>query len=78
MVSCRVVGVCLALLLAAATAAPNATGLPNGYLHGCLNQSKGLPFCNPSLPIADRVKDLVGRMTLDEKLALLGPPVVVT
>jgi beta-glucosidase len=28
-----------------------------------------LPYKNPKLPIDDRVKDLVGRMTLDEKVA---------
>jgi len=30
------------------------------------------PYRDPSLPVAERVADLVGRMTLDEKLAQLG------
>ncbi|MFI6476758.1 glycoside hydrolase family 3 C-terminal domain-containing protein [Nonomuraea sp. NPDC050663] len=31
----------------------------------------GLPFQDPSKPVAERVDDLLGRLTLDEKLALL-------
>ena len=47
---------------------------PNGYVWGCLpgNVSAGLPFCNSSLPVAARVYDLVSRLTLKEKLGLLG------
>ena len=46
--------------------------VPNGY--ACQpNQvrSIGLPFCNVTLPRTTRVKDLVGRLTLQEKLSLL-------
>lgn len=32
---------------------------------------KGLPFCKINLPIADRVRDLLARLTLKEKLGLL-------
>src|ERR1700754_398237 len=36
----------------------------------CIAQSGGtLPYQNPSLPMEKRAKDLVGRMTLDEKAA---------
>ena len=34
-----------------------------------LHAQAGFPFEDPSLPIARRVSDLVGRMTLDEKIA---------
>ncbi|KAK9067722.1 hypothetical protein SSX86_011833 [Deinandra increscens subsp. villosa] len=32
---------------------------------------KGLPFCNVRLPVAERVRDLLGRLTFKEKLGLL-------
>ncbi|KAF0916926.1 hypothetical protein E2562_015100 [Oryza meyeriana var. granulata] len=32
----------------------------------------GFPYCDTSLPYADRVRDLVGRMTLEEKVSNLG------
>lgn len=31
----------------------------------------GLPFCNSALPLSDRVADLIGRLTLEEKAAML-------
>ena len=31
-----------------------------------------LPFCDPKLPIMDRVEDAIGRMTLPEKISNLG------
>lgn len=34
--------------------------------------NKDLGFCQVSLPIADRVRDLIGRLTLQEKINLLG------
>ena len=43
--------------------------------HGQACQSAAtqiLPFCNPSLSIADRVFDLVGRLNLTEKYFLMG------
>jgi beta-glucosidase len=33
----------------------------------CAQQAPSFPFQNPSLPISERVDDLVGRMTLEEK-----------
>lgn len=33
--------------------------------------TRGLPFCRTSLPIQERVKDLIGRLTLQEKVRLL-------
>ncbi|XP_031288053.1 probable beta-D-xylosidase 2 [Pistacia vera] len=33
--------------------------------------TKALPFCQVSLPIRERVKDLIGRLTLKEKVGLL-------
>lgn len=35
-------------------------------------KTKGLPFCLASLKVEDRVKDLIGRLTLQEKVKLLG------
>lgn len=34
--------------------------------------TKNLAFCRASLPIAERVRDLIGRLTLQEKVKLLG------
>lgn len=36
-------------------------------------QMSSFAFCDSSLPYAARVKDLVGRMTLEEKVKQLGP-----
>ncbi|KAE9618827.1 hypothetical protein Lal_00047661 [Lupinus albus] len=33
--------------------------------------TKNLPFCRATLPITERVKDLIGRLTLEEKVSLL-------
>ncbi|PNX80089.1 putative beta-D-xylosidase 7-like protein [Trifolium pratense] len=40
--------------------------------------TRSYPFCNPKLPILQRTRDLVSRLTLDEKLAQLvnsAPPI---
>ncbi|KAF8394645.1 hypothetical protein HHK36_020861 [Tetracentron sinense] len=34
-------------------------------------QTRNLPFCRASLPIPDRVRDFIGRLTLQEKIRLL-------
>lgn len=34
--------------------------------------TKNFPFCQTNLAIGDRVRDLVGRLTLQEKVKLLG------
>jgi beta-glucosidase len=35
-------------------------------------QSQSLPFRNPALPASERVNDLLSRLTLEEKISLLG------
>jgi hypothetical protein len=41
--------------------------------HGCLDPGqRGLPYCNPTLPIPARVQDLIGRLTTREKVGLSG------
>lgn len=40
--------------------------------------TKSYPFCKPTLPINQRVQDLISRLTLDEKISQLGntaPPI---
>lgn len=37
----------------------------------CVGDARGFPFCSRSLPISERVKDLIGRLTLAEKIRLL-------
>ncbi|KAI8522612.1 hypothetical protein RHMOL_Rhmol13G0009500 [Rhododendron molle] len=34
--------------------------------------TKDFPFCRVSLPVAERVRDFIGRLTLEEKIKLLG------
>jgi beta-glucosidase-like glycosyl hydrolase len=45
----------------------NAAGNPNDNIYNC-GGGKPYPFCNYSLPIHDRVKDLVSRLTSQEKI----------
>jgi hypothetical protein len=46
-------------------------GVPFGV--GCLDASvRSLPFCDPTLPLAARVADLVGRLTLEEATLMTG------
>ena len=54
---------------------PPLLPFPNAYFWGCLpgNVSATLPFCNHALSTPARVADLVGRLSLEEKLGLLGP-----
>jgi beta-D-xylosidase 4 len=41
--------------------------------HGCLDRAvRGLPFCDAARPVAERVADLLSRMTLAEKIGLTG------
>ncbi|XP_058076928.1 probable beta-D-xylosidase 2 [Magnolia sinica] len=37
----------------------------------CGGEERSLPFCSTSLPISERVKDLIGRLTLPEKIRML-------
>ena len=49
----------------------DAGGVPTS--HGCIDRAvRGLPFCDPTLSLAERVADLVSRLTLDEKIGLTG------
>ena len=50
------------------------TAVPNGHATGCLpgNVSHSLPFCDPSLSVKARIKDLVARLTVDEKIGLMS------
>jgi len=46
---------------------------PPPFAHACIgNASAGMPFCNMTLGVEARLDDLIGRLTLDEKLGLLG------
>ena len=41
----------------------------------CVDKTiEGLPYLDSSLPIAERVNDLIGRMTLEEKVGLMNHP----
>eukprot|EP00697_Spironema_sp_BW2_P017465 gnl/Spiro4/9155_TR4822_c0_g1_i1.p1 gnl/Spiro4/9155_TR4822_c0_g1~~gnl/Spiro4/9155_TR4822_c0_g1_i1.p1 ORF type:complete len:824 (-),score=178.02 gnl/Spiro4/9155_TR4822_c0_g1_i1:109-2538(-) len=59
---------------------PSDSQTPNYYVWGCLpgNISSGFRFCDSNLTIGERVSDLIQRMTLLEKLAILGPDSVHT
>ena len=53
-----------------------ATSKPTGPSYfACAPHSAGasLPFCNTSLSIDERVDDFIGRLSLEEKVALIGP-----
>jgi hypothetical protein len=47
-------------------------GAPNGHACDPGHSSSALPFCNASLSIGARVADLVGRMTVEEKVHLIA------
>jgi xylan 1,4-beta-xylosidase len=60
-----------AAALTALAAATAPTGLPSGY--ACADAAvKGLPFCDPALPVPARVADLLARLNVTDKFALLG------
>ncbi|MFG2328093.1 glycoside hydrolase family 3 protein [Streptomyces sp. NPDC048604] len=55
-----------------ATTRPRTLTAPDGTVFRDLNGNGTMePYENPSLPVAERVADLVGRMTLEEKAGLL-------
>ncbi len=59
---------CVALLLAlAAMAACSPTPSAPPGTQAATENPTSLPFHNPSLPLADRVHDVISRLTLDEK-----------
>ncbi len=40
----------------------------------CLTpKSQAMAYCNPNLPIEDRINDLLDRLSLDEMIALIAP-----
>src|SRR5665811_1493757 len=41
------------------------------FLGAAQSQQSNPPYKNPTLPVDERVKDLLGRMTLEEKVAQL-------
>ena len=48
------------------------TPVPNG--HGCTTPaSQKMPYCNPETGIEERINDLVSRLTLEEKIAMISP-----
>jgi beta-glucosidase len=55
----------------AQTAAPGANQPEKAQAAGS-QAPKLLPYQNAKLPVEDRITDLIGRMTLEEKLAMLG------
>ncbi|XP_058761503.1 probable beta-D-xylosidase 7 [Vicia villosa] len=62
------------------TLTPNLTltQLPPFACDSSNPSSRSYPFCNPKLPITQRTRDLVSRLTLDEKLSQLvnsAPPI---
>ena len=62
----------LLLLLLPLTLLGVASATPNG--HACLpgHNSSSLPFCDHTLPIPQRVDDLLKRMTVEEKAHLIA------
>lgn len=60
------------LILLAFLSNTHAHSLPS--FKGCEEiQAKLLPYCNPSLPIEKRVKDLASRLNLTEKIKAISP-----
>ena len=39
------------------------------FCYGGAQEYRGFPYMNPALPVEQRVDDLVGRMTLEEKIS---------
>ena len=69
----RLLAAPLAICYAASAAADPGSTLPNGHAWGCLpgNISAHLPFCDASKTIPVRLADLVGRLSLEEKIGLM-------
>ncbi|XXG53999.1 hypothetical protein AAC387_Pa03g1988 [Persea americana] len=58
----------LLLLLIVISSAPRVHSRP---AFACVGNKRNLPFCRTNLPISHRVNDLIGRLTLAEKIRLL-------
>ena len=59
-------------LLALAALSARAQPLPRypaQHAHACVAPFDGFPFCDTTLPVQDRVQDLVSRLSLSEKVA---------
>ena len=46
--------------------------IPNGHAWGCMNISKDLPFCDENLSVESRLDDLIGRLSVEEKIGLMS------
>jgi hypothetical protein len=67
---CR--GLFLFLFFATTSLQTGATSERNIYIpRACVPPHDHYPFCNASLPLSDRLDDLIGHLTLDEKPFLL-------
>ena len=63
---------CSSLVRATGEEDDDGTSAPNYW--GCqVDVAKNLPYCDVSLSVEDRVVDLVGRLTLEEKVAAISP-----
>ena len=61
----------LLIQLAACASAP-APARPNSHACNPTHNSSSLPFCNHSLPLPQRVADLISRLSTDEKAHLIA------
>lgn len=63
--------VLLAFAVASGAASPDSLLLPE---RACNAEaaSAGLPFCDPALPLDDRIEDLIARLTVEEKVGACG------
>ncbi len=52
----------------------NCTGTPLPSYQACGNAvARALPYCDTSLPLEQRLDDLLGRLSLDDKIAMISP-----
>ena len=60
----------VAAAAAGAAAASTAASPPLAPERACSTEatSAGLPFCDPALPLDDRIEDLIARLTVEEKV----------
>ena len=70
----KTIAVASLLLVAALDSVDSLPNQPNGHVWGCLpnNVSSTFPFCDDTLPISERLLDLVNRLTLEEKIGLMS------
>ena len=64
----------LAILILMVPLASSHAPLPHPSQSRCATNATlaALPFCNTTLPLLHRIADLVGRLTTDEKISLMG------